>query len=277
MEFIEAIILGIVQGATEFIPVSSSGHLVIVPWLLGWTQDAEHTLLFDTVLHWGTLLAIFIVFWRDFWNIATQTIQSLFSRSMKDPYARLGWFIIVGSIPAAVAGLLFKDFFESLFASPRAAGSFLLVTSGLLFLSERLSSRNAQFRNIDALTWRDAILIGLAQSIALAPGISRSGSTIAMGLSLGIRRDEAARYSFLLGTPAFLGAGLLQLNDALSVDPSSVIEAIPTMMVGFIASAVTGYIAIRFLLAYLRTQPLTLFAIYCLVAGLSVIGLSFVW
>ncbi|MCB1153925.1 undecaprenyl-diphosphate phosphatase, partial [bacterium] len=134
-DLIRAIILGIVQGATEFIPVSSSGHLVIVPWFFGW---APSSLVFDTVLHWGTLLSIVVVFWRDFLNMIGATLKSIFTRSLADVNARLGWFIIVGSIPAAVAGLLFDEFFEALFSNPIAAALFLLVTAMLLISSELL-------------------------------------------------------------------------------------------------------------------------------------------
>ncbi len=272
-EIFKAIVLGFVQGATEFIPVSSSGHLVVVPWLLGWE---DFGILFDTMLHWGTLLAIALVFWRDFWDLILAALTSIAKRSLADPKARLAWFIVIGSIPAAVTGLLFKDAIEGLFASPRAAGFFLLGTAALLAGSEQLAKRLTNLHEMEKMTLLDSILIGLAQAIALAPGISRSGSTIAAGLALGIRRDEAARYSFLLGTPAFLGAGLLSLADALSENAAAVSAQLPVLMVGFVVAAITGFAAIRFLLAYLRTRSLYLFSIYCLILGLAVIGLSFV-
>lgn len=275
-ELIHAIILGIVQGATEFIPVSSSGHLVIVPWLLGWEDDAYAGLLFDTVLHWGTLVAIFWVFWRDFVRLFKAALASLATRSLADPDARIAWFIVVGSIPAAATGLLLKDQIEVLFDSARAAGFFLLVTAGLLAGSEWLVRREQKFREMREMKLWDAVFIGLAQAIALAPGISRSGSTIAAGLVRKFRRDEAARFSFFLGTPAFFGAGLLQMIDTLSVDASLVTDNALPLVAGFVASAVAGVLAIRFLLAYLRRRSLNLFAVYCLVLGLAVIALSFV-
>lgn len=272
-EIFKAIVLGFVQGATEFIPVSSSGHLVVVPWLLGWE---DFGILFDTVLHWGTLLAIVIIFWRDFWAMILAALNSIIKRSLADPMARLAWFIVIGSIPAGVTGLLLKDFIEGLFNSPRAAGFFLLITAALLAGSEQMAKRLRNLHSMEKMTLWDSILIGLAQAVALAPGISRSGSTIAAGLALGIRRDEAARYSFLLGTPAFLGAGLLSLSDALAENAALVSAQMPILVVGFIVSAVTGFAAIRFLLAYLRTRSLYLFSAYCLILGLAVIGLSFV-
>jgi len=271
MEILKIIILGIVQGATEFIPVSSSGHLVIIPWLLGWARDPEASLLVETVLHWGTLLAILIVFWRDFWQMIVAVLKSIVNRSLADNQARLGWALVIGSIPAAILGLLFKDFVESLFASPAAAGGFLLVTGTLLLGSELMARRQKEFRALNEISWRDSILIGCAQALALAPGISRSGTTIAAGLGLGIRRDDAARFSFLLGTPVFFGAGLLQILDALAVDSSQITEQWLVLTIGFVVSAVTGFLAIRFLLNYLRDNPLYPFAIYCFVVGVAVL------
>jgi undecaprenyl-diphosphatase len=267
-ELLQAIVLGIVQGATEFIPVSSSGHLVIVPWLLGWERPG---LLFDTVLHWGTLISIFIVFWRDLIDITGASIRSIFRRSLADPNARLGWYIVVGTIPAAGLGLLFSDFVEDLFHSPAAAGFFLLVTALLLAGSEQMAKRMQLRKTTQTLTWTDAVIIGLAQAAALAPGISRSGSTIAAGLARNINRESAARFSFLLGTPVFLGAGLLQVGKALATDPATLYAQIPILVVGLVVSAITGFLAIRFMLSYLRNHTLYLFAGYCAVVGLLVL------
>lgn len=271
IDLIKAIVLGFVQGATEFLPVSSSGHLVVVPWLLGWTPSS---LLFDTVLHWGTLLAILAIFWRDFWRMTLAGLRSIAARSLADPYARLAWWIVIASVPVAITGLLFEEFFETLFASPRAAGGFLLVTALLLASSEWLTKN--QTKVLDDLRISDAVAIGLAQTLALAPGVSRSGTTIAAGLVCGLTRESAARFSFLLGTPAFLGAGLLQLLDALAEDRAEVVAQLPLLALGFAVSAITGFAAIRFLLAYLRRRTLYPFAVYCLAVGISVIVLTFV-
>ncbi len=270
-EFIQAIVLGIVQGATEFIPVSSSGHLVITPWVFGWGPS---TLLFDTVLHWGTLLSIGVIFWRDFVDMAVAMLGSLRRRSLADTNARLGWLIVLGSVPAALSGLLFQDFFEALFSRPATVGFALLITAGILAGSEQLVRRRQDFRPLDQLTLMDALVIGLAQAVALVPGISRSGATIATGLGRGIRRDQAARFSFLLGAPAFFGAGLLQLVDALAVDPAAVRAELPYLVVGFLASAVMGFVAIRFLLRYLRQHTLYVFSVYCLIVGLGTLLLA---
>lgn len=270
-EIVQAIVLGIAQGLTEFIPVSSSGHLVIVPWLLGWEQPS---LLFDTALHWGTLISILVYFWPNLWVIFQATLGSFYQWSLADPNARLGWFIAVGSIPTVVAGLLFKNFFESLFASPLAAGCFLLVTAALLAGSEQIAQRHRPVNDLSTMSWGQAILIGLAQAMALAPGISRSGSTMAAGLSAGLLREEAARFSFLLGIPAFFGAALLQLTDAMAADSSEVVAQLPELILGTVVSALVGYLAISGLLNYLRRRSLYLFAAYCLVVGLLVIGLD---
>lgn len=269
---IQAILLGLVQGATEFIPVSSSGHLVIVPWLLGWPKPS---LLFDTMLHWGTLSAIFIIFWRDFLKMTRAWFASLVQRSLGDPDARLAWFIIVGTLPAVAAGLLFEDALEAIFLNPRAVGFFMLVTAALLFFSERLMRRQADARSLEHMNWADAIVIGVAQAFALLPGVSRSGSTISAGLARGIRRDLAARYSFLLGTPAFFGAGLLQLIKVAGEDGTAITGNLAVLVLGFLAAAITGILVIRLLLAYLRNHTLYVFSVYCLVVGLFTVALSF--
>ena len=270
-EIIKAIVLGIVQGATEFLPVSSSGHLVIVPWLLGWKPG---DLFFDTVLHWGTLVSIFVVFWEDFVHIIQATLTSLLRRSLADPYAQLGWWIVLATIPAALTGVLLKDGLEALFHLPAAAGGFLFVTAALLLGSEWLARRKNSRQSLESLSLSDALVIGLAQAVALVPGISRSGSTMAAGLARGLRRDEAARFSFLLGTPVFLGAGLLQLSDVISANPARLTAQLPALLAGFVVSAITGFVAIRFLLAFLRARTLYPFAIYCAAMGTAVLLIS---
>lgn len=275
-EMIQAIVLAIVQGATEFIPVSSSGHLVFVPWLFGWpAQD----LLFDTILHWGTLFSLLLVYSRDLWNIAISFLRSLLRGDIFSAEARLGWFIILGTIPAAAAGFLLKPYLESLYTDVGAVGWQLILTAGLLASSEWLSRRmradegNA-LENIGLAT---ALLIGAAQAVALIPGISRSGSTIAVALLAGLRRPDAARFSFLLGVPVFFGAGLLELSDVIAKTPDRLVGEAPMLLVGFVVSAITGYLAIRFLLNYLRRHSLYLFAVYCLCAGVAVILLANSW
>ncbi|MYC96914.1 MAG: undecaprenyl-diphosphate phosphatase [Caldilineaceae bacterium SB0661_bin_32] len=277
-DLFKAFVLGLVQGASEFLPVSSSGHLVIVPWLFGWPTS---TLLFDTVVHLGTLLSILAVFGRDFVAIIRATLRSLpvlfktrgLTSSLTDNNARMGWFIVLGSVPAAITGLLFKDSLERLYHTPQAAAFFLAVTALLLAGSEWMSRNVGARAPLAAMSLRQSFLIGLAQAAALAPGISRSGTTIAAALAQGLRREAATRYSFLLGAPAFLGAGLLQVVDTLAVEPSAVLAELPALLVGFITSAVCGYAAIRLLLAYVRRNSLYLFSGYCLLVSLAVLTL----
>jgi len=267
MDILQAIILGILQGATEFVPVSSSGHLVLVPWLLGW---GEPGLVFDTVVHWGTLLAVVVYFWRDWWALLTAWLRGWARRDWSEPAARLAWLLIVGTIPAAVLGYLLESFFESLFGEPAWVSFFLLVTAGLLALAERLGSRR---RRLEELGWLDALLVGLGQAAAIAPGISRSGATMSAGLFRGLERPAAARFSFLLATPVILGAGLLQMVDLLGA-PDPLAQA-PALVVGFVAAAASGYLCIWGLLRYLQRGRLYPFAIYCAAFGL--LGLAVAW
>ncbi len=290
MDLLQAIILGVVQGLTEFLPVSSSGHLVLVPWLLNWPDPG---LVFDAMVHWGTLIAVVAYFWSDLWSIAGAWLASLRERSLNpDPNRRLAWLIIVGTLPAVVAGVLLEDFFESLFARPNWAAAFLLITGMLLVVSENwhrlddaenhaaANSATADQAGAGLLglqAWSipvaGALLIGVAQAMAIAPGISRSGATIAAGLVVGLSRREAARFSFLLATPVILGAGLVQLVDLMRSGTAA--AQAPTLIAGFIVAAVSGYLAIRFLLDYLGRHTLYLFAGYCWSAGL--IGLAVYW
>ncbi|MGD2040159.1 MAG: undecaprenyl-diphosphatase UppP [Anaerolineae bacterium] len=260
MNIIQAIVLGVLQGATEFVPVSSSGHLVLVPWLLGWDSPG---LVFDTVVHWGTLVAVLAYFWRDWWELITAWLTGLVRWDWRDRQARLMWLLILGTLPAAVIGFLLEDLFESLFGAPGWVSLFLLVTAGLLSVSEWLGK---QSRDTGDLRSRDALYIGLGQAAAIAPGISRSGATIAAGLLRGVRRADAARFSFLLSTPIIFGAGLFKLTDLFSAPDA--LAQLPLLAVGFLAAALSGYLCIRFLLRYLQRGKLYPFAIYCACFGI---------
>lgn len=267
MSIIQAILLGILQGATEFLPVSSSGHLVLIPWLLGWNKPG---LTFDTVVHLGTLVAVVIYFRGDIWQVIHGVLVTLRDRSLDNVYGRLGWLIALGSIPAAVLGLLFEDFFERLFSSPLVAACLLLVTGLILLISERMSQRT---RGIEAMGIRDSLLIGLAQAGAIAPGISRSGATIAAGLALNIDRETAARFSFLLALPIIFGAGMLKLKDTLEVGITS--SEVSLLLVGFAAAAISGYACVYFLMSYIRKRSLYIFTGYCWLFGLFCIAVYF--
>jgi len=264
MDPVQALVLGIVQGATEFLPVSSSGHLALVPWLLGWPAPG---LAFDAFLHLGTILAVIAYFWRDLLSLAGAWLQSLRDRSLAgSPERKVAWLILLGTVPAVVAGLLLEDFFEGLFANPAAVGVFLLVTAALLAASERWSR---QERRAEEMSWLDGLLVGIGQACAIAPGLSRSGTTIAAGLWRGLTRPVAARYSFLLSVPIVLGAGLLQARKLLS---GVEVPWLP-LALGFLASAVVGYLCIHFLLAFLQRRRLYPFAIYCAAAGALTLAL----
>lgn len=282
MTVIQAFILGLFQGATEFIPVSSSGHLTLIPWLLGWEFNPIMKGAFDVLTHWGTLIAVIVVFWRDLWALALGGLRSLggvknggvcgvVAYAQKDVQARLAWLIVIGSFPAALIGVLFESFFESLFGTPRIVSLLLLVTAGLLAFSEYQGQKE---RGLSELGWVDALLIGLGQAMAIAPGISRSGATMASGLIRGVKREAAARYSFLLSAPVIIGAGVWQLKDLFT--SSGWTDNLLPLFIGFAVSALTGYVCIRFLLNYLRRGKLYVFALYCTLAGTVCFVISFI-
>lgn len=260
MSLIQAVILGLLQGLTEFIPVSSSAHLVLVPWILGWPNPG---LAFDTVLHLGTLVAVLAVFWRDFITLAIAWVQSIRQRSLAVPGSKVAWALIIGSIPTGIMGVVLGDLFESLFGAYGWVAALLLVTGLLLMVSEKLI-RPAQ--SLEGIGSRHALLIGLAQGMAIAPGISRSGATISAGRFLGLSRHDAARFSFLLATPAIVGAGAMQLAKLSAADVTS--DMLGALILGFLAAMVSGYLIIRFLLSYLQRHSLLPFAVYCTVVGL---------
>lgn len=268
MNLFQALLLGLLQGATEFLPVSSSGHLVLVPWLLRWNPPG---LAFDAVVHWGTALAVIVYFWRDWVTVIRAAFRSLQRRSLAGPEARLAWLILVGTLPAVFAGWLLGDFFEGMFGRPVAAAAFLLVTAALLTASERWGRRE---RDLDTLTWRDALLVGLAQAVAILPGVSRSGATIAAGLARGLKREPSARFSFLLATPVILGAGLLKVVDLAQV--GNLGAQAPALALGFLAAALVGFACIRFLLRYLQRGRLYPFAVYCAALGLTCLFMALV-
>lgn len=270
MDIFQALILGVVQGATEFLPISSSAHLVLVPWWLNWSNPG---LAFDTILHLGTIVAVIVYFYCDLWRIIVAWLRMVLRRETGDPAARLGWWLIVGTVPAAVLGAVLEDFFESLFAFPPGVAVLLIVTGVILAASEHLGKR---IRSLEDLRWSDALVIGAAQACAIAPGISRSGVTIAAGLGKGLKRADAARFSFLLSVPVIVGAGLKQ-SFHLATEPTQP-DQLLLLVVGLVAAAVTGYLAIHFLLRYLQHRNLYPFAVYCwLMGGISLLAALLGW
>jgi undecaprenyl-diphosphatase len=263
MTILQAIILGIVQGLTEFLPVSSSAHLVLVPALLGWQIPADFNFIFDVIVQMGTLIAVVVYFLRDLLGILSAFFKGIWTRTpFKDPQSRLGWFVILATIPAGIIGLLIKPLVESAFSSPTATALMLVLTAAILFVAERLGK---QRRELSTLTWVDALWIGLGQAVAVFPGISRSGTTISAGLARDLKREGAARFSFLMSIPILIASGLLEVKDFIGMPGLS--GYVPALITGVIAAAIVGYLAIRWLLGYLTKHSLYVFSIYCLVAA----------
>ena len=257
LELIEAIFLGIVQGLTEFLPVSSSGHLVLGQYFLG-LDPKRFGLSFDVALHMGTLLAVVSFFWRDLIQLAYAFVRSLTrGRNLQNPDQRLAYLIIASTIPAALLGFLFEGFIEGQTRQPWIV-VFNLVLVGVLFIVAEAAGRHA--RRASKLGFGEAVGIGVAQAAALIPGVSRSGATITLGLFLGLRREEAAKFSFLMSVPIIAGAGALQLKDVVSTGMNSSEAMI--FGAGFVSSAVVGYLAIRFFLSYIADHSLRAFAYY---------------
>ena len=272
MNILQSIILGIVQGVTEFLPISSSAHLVLVPHLLGWKIPAQAGFIFDVLVQDATLLAVFIYYWKDIRDILKAVISGLRQgKPFGSAEARLGWLIVLATLPAGVIGFLLKNTVEEAFQSPNATALFLLVTAGLLLVAERIGKQRSK---IEILTWKDALIIGFFQAVAIFPGISRSGATITGGMARDLERPAAARFSFLMSIPIMLAAGLLAGMDLLKLPDIG--SLLPTFIPGFIASAITGYLAIRWLLKFLINHPLTIFSVYCAALGLLVLILSFI-
>jgi len=268
---LQAILLGLIQGATEFIPVSSSAHLIIVPWLFGWEDPALTSLTFDVALHIGTLVAVLAFFASDWMRLIKAWFMSVKERKVgTDPDRRLAWFVVIGTIPGAIAGILFESKIETLFHQPGVPiqASALLVMAAIiavmgaaLLIADRLARHLA---DLGGLSLKNILIIGFSQALAIFPGVSRSGSTITAGLAMGLKRETAARFSFLLSAPIIAGAGaksLLEIYQKLKIDPGMKSELI-YFPIGFIAAAISGYFCIRFLLRYLQNHSTNLFVYY---------------
>jgi undecaprenyl-diphosphatase len=268
MSIIQAIILGLVQGLTEYIPVSSTAHLLLVPWLLGWQLDAQATFVFTILIQWGTLVGVLIYFWRDIWAIVRGVLDGLIKRQpLAAPESRMGWWIVVATLPAVVGGVLFKPLVAVLYTQPIVIAIILMAAAGLMWVAERFGKRN---RPIDSMTAVDAGIIGTWQVLALFPGVSRSSATVSGGMLRHFGRAEAARFSFLMSIPALLGAGVIAIKDLLEVKGLLATLAAP-LAVGFVVAAISGYASIRWLLGYLKTRPLNVFTFYRLAFGTLII------
>ncbi len=267
MSIFHALLLGIIQGLTEFIPVSSTAHLLIGQALLG-IPAGDAMFSFLVIVQLGTILSLFVFFWKDLWQIVRATFASfrpLLRRETGklEEDARLGWFIVIATIPALLAGYLLKDAVEALFKMPLLEASIRLFTAAvLLTLAEWLAKKS---RDLDTMTWLDALVIGLFQVIAVFPGASRSGTTISAGMFRGLGRKSAARFAFLMSIPVMLAAGIYEMLDVVQMP--GLAAFLPLLAVGFISAAIVGWLAVRWLLSYLNKHSLYIFAAYCLVAG----------
>ena len=268
MDIIQGIIIGIVQGLTEFLPVSSSAHLVFIQNILG----VESSLAFDTFLHLGTLIAVLWFFRYDiykmlksWWLSIGDILQGRFTEGFReDPYKRLAWYVIIATIPVGIVGVLFEDSVDALFAGALYVPAFFLfVTGTILYLSQRMTSGNINYDNI---TKKEALFMGLGQACAILPGLSRSGTTIAAGLTIGLDKEFAAKFSFILSIPAIFGAFILQLKDIGSAMDANFLP----VFLGFIAAIISGYMAIKWMLDLIQNKSLDIFSYYCWAVGIIV-------
>ena len=271
MTFLQSLVLGIVQGLTEFLPVSSSAHLVLVPFILNWTLDPTKAFIFDVLVQLGTLVAVIAYFWKDLLEIFKAVIAGIRSKKpLEEANSRLGWFIVLATIPAGLGGLLLKSQVEAAFSSPVLTAVLLFVTAVMLTLAELFTRKQRDLESVSAM---DAVVIGLFQLLAIFPGISRSGATISGGLTRGLKREAAAKFSFLMSIPIMLAAGLLSVLDLIQIP--DVGSFLPVLSIGFLVAMVVGYLSIRWLLNFLKSRSLFPFALYCGVISVITIFVAY--
>jgi undecaprenyl-diphosphatase len=256
---IQALLMGIAQGLTEFLPISSSGHLLLTPFFLGWDDAFINSLAFSVMLHLGTLAALLVYFRADWVRIVPAGFAAIRDRSFKaDPDRRLAWLLVAASIPAAIAGFLFNDAIETVIREPAVVAGTLVVGGIIMWLADRFGGVD---RRVDDVTFPIATGIGAAQALALVPGISRSGISISAGRFAGLDREAAARFSFLMATPITAGAILFEARRLVAGELGVNVEVLP-LLVGMLSSFAAGVFAIGILLRYLRTHSLTVFVVY---------------
>ena len=271
MTLFQSILLGILQGLTEFIPVSSTAHLLLAQYFFNW--KIPEAFAFDVLVQLGTLLALVVYFWKDLLKIIQAVIQALLRRKpFGDPQARLGWYLVLATIPAGLAGLLFRHVVEDLFKNQALEGMIRLFLTALLLTAAELLGK--QTRRFDSIHWVDALWIGLFQVLSVIPGTSRSGSTLTGGMIRQLDRPAAARFSFLLSIPIMLAAGGVEALGLLRTPNLG--SLLPDFAVGFLAAAVIGYLAVRWLLGYLQKHSLYVFAAYCVLLGLVTLAVTFI-
>jgi len=267
LSLFEAVVLGIVQGLTEFLPISSSGHLRIVPAIAGWEDPGA---AFTAVIQLGTMAAVVLYFRNDLFNIARTWLASLRDPSLRrERDARLGWYLILATIPISIVGLAFSDEIENGARDLYLIGVMLIVFGIVLLIAEQVSRRE---RDLETISGRDALIVGFAQALALIPGVSRSGATISAGLLLGFDRVSAARFSFLLSIPAVVLSGLFEMRHVIDGSAEGAVGIAPTA-VATLLSFISGYLSIAFLLRYLTTHTTNVFVAYRVVLGAVVLAL----
>ena len=258
MNIFQAFLLGVIQGLTEFLPVSSTAHLLIGQKLLG-IPATDAMFSFLVIVQLGTIVSLVVYFWKDLLKL----VKAFFSKPFSTQENKLGWYILIATIPALVAGYLLKSAVESLFKTPLLEAAIrLLITAAILALAEWLGKHN---RSLEKMNWLDALFIGIAQVIAIFPGASRSGTTISAGMAHGLERKSAAHFAFLMSIPVMLAAGGYQMLDLIKM-PNLVNFLLP-LAVGFVVAAIVGWLAVRWLLGYLNKHSLNIFAVYCAVIG----------
>lgn len=270
MSIIHALLLGIVQGLTEFIPVSSTAHLLIASHWLGLPAD-NRTFSFNVIIQLGTVAALLLFFWRDYWKIIKVFLDGIRDRKpFENFYSRFGWLLIVATIPAGLAGLTLKPFVDRMSGDPLLwAGIRLLFTAILLAIVEYFDKKN---RILESASWIDALIVGFFQMLAIFPGASRSGSTMAGAMFRGFDRPSATRFAFLMSAPILLLAGLYETVQVIILPNTT--EFLPILITGFVVSAIVGWFAIRWLMVFVRRHSLYVFSIYCLIAGVIVLFLK---
>lgn len=261
MDLIQSIILGAIQGLTEFFPISSTAHLVLLPWFFSWKDQG---LPFNVALHVGSLIAIIFYFWRDWILIGRDLLKSVAERSFVGrPSGKIGMFLLIATVPGALSGFLFEEQAAGFLRNPLSIAFALSAFGVLLYISDRFSRRD---KSVEDMNLTDCIIIGLAQALAIIPGVSRSGITITGAMFRNFKRDEAARFSFLLAAPLIVGAGIFESRHLAYSDVVSV-----PFIAGFIASAVFAFLAIKYLLRFVRKSSYTLFVIYRLILAVLIV------
>lgn len=265
MNYFYSILAGIIQGLTEFLPISSSGHLVLFHEFTKFTVADE--VAFDVVLHLGTMLALLIFFWKDIISLIKAFIESFYKRDSSNLNQRLSWYLLLATIPAVIAGVLFEKQIESFFRNANSVAATLIIFGVLLWLADHYSSK---IKNIFQITLKDSIIIGLAQVIALVPGVSRSGITIIAGLNQKFKRADAAKFSFLLAIPVVFGAGTKKIIDFIQENQTGLTD-VNILIIGFVSATVTGYFCIKYFLKFLQSHSLKIFAYYRIALGILIL------